>query len=256
MPRDADVLKPMLRKLQLWRPLDADEQAALLGLPCHVVELTPQKYVVREEDCTTQSCLIISGFAFRQKLAQHGSRSILGLHMSGDIVDLQNSLLEVADHSVQALTDAVVAFIPREAMIDLAVRFPNIGLAMWYDTLVDGSIAREWTVNVARRAGHVRIAHVICEFGVRLESLGLGSRREYEFPLTQEQLADAVGLTPVHVNRMLRELERAELIVRAGRQITVSDWGRLAATGDFRETYLHLKHPGAGPVAAQLLPGR
>lgn len=256
MPRDADVLKPMLRKLQLWRPLGVDEQAALLDLPCSVVELAPHKYIVREEDCTTQSCLVMSGFAFRQKLGQHGARSILGLHMSGDLVDLQNSMLEVADHSVQALTDAVVAFIPREAIVDLALRFPNIGLAMWYDTLVDGSIAREWTVNIARRAGHVRIAHVICEFGIRLESLGLGTRNGYEFPLTQDQLADAVGLTPVHVNRMLKELERGGLISRAGRHISVADWARLAATGDFRDTYLHLKHSGAGPVAPQLLPGR
>jgi CRP-like cAMP-binding protein len=249
-------LEPMLRKLQLWRPLETAEQAAVLALPHEVVELHPQKFIIREKDCATQSCLLVSGLAFRHKLARGGARAILALHMSGDLVDLQNSLLEVADHSVQTLTAATVAFIPREAIVDLALRFPNIGLAMWFDTLVDGSIAREWILNVGRRVGHVRIAHVICEFGVRLESLGLGLRTRYEFPLTQEQLADAVGLTPVHVNRMLKELERRGLITRSGRHVTVEDWDALVRVGDFRDTYLHLSHLGAGPVAPHLLPAQ
>ena len=235
-------LAPMLRKLQLWRPLDPAEQEAVLSLPHEIVELPAHSFIVREEDRTNRSCLLISGFAFRQKLARDGARSILALHMSGDIVDLQNSLLEIADHSVQTLTATTVAFLPREPVIELAQRFPNIGLAMWYDTLVDGSIAREWILNVGRRSGHVRIAHTICEFGVRLESLGLGERTQYEFPLTQDQLADAVGLTPVHVNRMLRELEKSGLISRAGRSITVANWNALARAGDFRDTYLHLQH--------------
>jgi CRP-like cAMP-binding protein len=250
MQNHGSDLQPMLRKLQLWRRFDALEQEALLSLPHRVERLAAHRYIVREEDCTTFSCLLMSGFAYRQKLAEQGARSILALHMSGDVVDLQNSLLEVADHSVQVLTDATVAFIPRQSIIDLALRFPNIGLAMWYDTLVDGSIAREWGLNNSRRRGTSRIAHVICEFGLRLEALGLGTRHNYDFPLTQEQLADAVGMTPVHVNRMLKAMENDQLISRTGRCITVHCWSALVRAGDFRDTYLHLDKARRGDAAA------
>lgn len=238
--RPGEDLAPMLQKLQLWRPLDDVEQRALLALPYEIQELRPHDYIVRDGDRTTRSCLLICGLAYRQKVASRGARSILALHMRGDVVDLQNSLLQVADHSVQALTCATVAFIPREAVIDLAVRYPNIGLAMWYDTLVDGSIAREWNLNVSRRDGVARIAHVLCEFGVRLESLGLATRHHYELPLTQVQLGDAVGMSPMHVHRMLRALEAEGVIEREVRSITVLDWLSLAKLGDFRDRYLHL----------------
>ena len=235
------VLAPMLRKLQLWKRLEADEREAVLALPHRVAALESGEYIVREGEAAKQSCLLLSGFAYRQKLARNGSRSISALHMKGDVVDLQNSLLGEADHSVQALTRAEVAFIPREAVVELAFRLPNVGMAMWYDTLVDGSIFREWILNVARRDAPTRIAHLLCEFGVRLEALGMGDRSSYELPMTQDQLADATGLTAVHVNRTLMELEDRGLIARTVRYVAVSDWPNLKEAGDFDEAYLHLK---------------
>jgi CRP-like cAMP-binding protein len=230
----------MLRKLQLWKALSAEEQDALLALPHRVETLESGRYIVHQGDKTEHSCLLLSGFACRQKLTRAGGRSISALHMKGDLVDLQNSLLEVADHSVLAITSAQIARIPREAIIALAFRYPKIGLAMWYDTLVDGSIFREWLLNVTRRDAQTRIAHLICEFGVRLESLGMGDRSTYEFPMTQEQLADATGLTSVHVNRSLMELQGRGLITRTVRYVVVADWPHLADAGDFDEGYLHL----------------
>ena len=231
----------MIRKLQLWKRLGEEECAALLALPHEVEELAPSAYVVREGQQTKHSCLLISGFAFRQKVARSGARSINAVHMQGDIVDLQNSLLGRADHSVQALTRARIARIPREAIVALAFQFPNPGMAMWYDTLVDASIFREWILNIARRDAQTRIAHLLCEFGVRLESLGLSDRSSYEFPMTQEQLADATGLTPVHVNRSLRELEERGLITRTARYLCVADWSLLKQAGEFDVAYLHLE---------------
>lgn len=238
--RPQATLQPMLRKLQLWKELEAEDKDAILSLPHRVAELKPSNYVVREGECTTHSCLLLSGFAYRQKITRDGSRSINAVHMQGDVVDLQNSLLERADHSVQALTRASVAFIPREAVVDLAFRRPKVGLAMWYDTLVDASIFREWILNIARREAQVRIAHVICEFGYRLESLGLGDRQSFEFPLTQEQLADATGLTSVHVNRSLMQLQSKGLITRTVRYVAVADWARLKDAAEFDDKYLHL----------------
>lgn len=230
----------MIRKLELWKGLSVEEEAAVLALPYTLTEMTPSQYLVRDGEKTTHSCLLISGFAIRQKRALDGGRSICGVHMRGDIVDLQNSLLGRADHSVQPLTMATFAKIPRDALIELAYRLPNIGLAMWYDTLVDGSIFREWILSITRRPAVPRIAHMICEFGVRLEALGLGERSSYEFPMNQDQLADATGLTSVHVNRSLRVLEERGLIVRTARYIVVADWAALETTGEFDEAYLHL----------------
>ena len=239
--QSSSALQPMVRKLQLWKELEAAELEAILALPHQVSALDAGKYIVREGECTTQSCLLLDGFAHRHKLASDGARSISAVHMKGDVVDLQNSLLERADHSVQALTKVEVAFIPREAIVDIAFRLPRIGLAMWYDTLVDASIFREWILNIARRDAQTRIAHVICEFGLRLEALGLGDRHSYEFPLTQEQLADATGLTPVHVNRSLMELQAKGLITRTVRYVAVANWSMLAEAGEFDNAYLHLR---------------
>jgi CRP-like cAMP-binding protein len=113
-------------------------------------------------------------------------------------------------------------------------------MAMWYDTLVDGSIFREWIANIGRRDAHTRMAHLLCEFALRLKVAGLGERDSYELPMTQEQLADATGLTPVHVNRTLRALDQEGLISRDKRAVRISDWKRLVAAGDFDSGYLHL----------------
>ena len=115
-----------------------------------------------------------------------------------------------------------------------------IGQALWYDTLVDGSIFREWIANVGRRDARTRIAHLLCEFALRLEAAGLGNHIDWELPMTQEQLADCTGLTPIHVNRMLKVLDKDGLISRTRRAVTVNDWKALARAGDFQSAYLHL----------------
>jgi CRP-like cAMP-binding protein len=185
---------------------------------------------------------MLSGFAIRHKIVAGGARQILAVHMKGDIVDLQNSFLSVADHSVQVLTRSEVAFVPCEAVKQLAFERPNVGMAMWFDTLVDGSVFREWIANVGRRDAATRIAHLLCELALRLKVAGLGEATGYELPLTQEQLADCTGLTSVHVNRTMKALEAEGLIFRpSSRTITILDWKKLADAGDFDSAYLHLK---------------
>jgi CRP-like cAMP-binding protein len=236
----------MLHKLRLWGSLSEDDQSALRSLPYSLKTIEPSHFIVRDGDRATHSCLLRSGFAFRHKIVASGARQIISIHMSGDIVDLQNSLLGVADHSVQALTTAEVALIPREAVKQLAFERPAIGEAMWQDTLVDAAIFREWIVNVGRRDARTRLAHLLCEFALRLEAAGLGSHNAWELPMTQEQLADCTGLTPVHVNRMLKSLEAENLIGRTKRSVTVADWTRLARAGDFESRYLHLDEAQLG----------
>jgi CRP-like cAMP-binding protein len=235
------TLSPFLTKLQLWGPLDPASEEAILALPHKIEDVGPNKYIVREGEKPAHSCLLLDGFAFRHKVLVDGSRSISAIHMKGDVVDLQNSLLGTADHSVQTLSTTRIAFIPVDEIRRVAFEFPNAGMAMWYDTLVDGSIFREWIANVARRDAASRLSHLLCEFGLRLESLGLGNRSQYELPMTQEQLADCTGLTPVHVNRTLMDLESRGFIARSRRSVAIDDWKRMAALSGFNDNYLHLR---------------
>jgi CRP-like cAMP-binding protein len=240
-PQKDHPLQPLLRKLRYWAKLDEADEQALLALPHEIREIQPQHYIVRERDRPTHSCVMLSGYSFRHKLVGTGLRQIVSIHMKGDLVDLQNSLLGIADHSVQTLVRSHVAMIPRDAVRELAFDRPQIGFAMWRDTLVDGSIFREWVVNVGRRDARTRLAHLLCEFALRLKVAGLGEQTNYELPMTQEQLADALGLTSVHVNRTIKMLEKDGLISRSTtRSIQIGDWKKLAAAGDFDSTYLHL----------------
>jgi CRP-like cAMP-binding protein len=238
--KDQSPLSPMVTKLRLWKDITPEEERAILALPHRIERMEAARYLVREGDQPKHSCLLISGFAHRHKVVANGARSISSIHMRGDIVDLQNALLGLADHNVQTLTNAEIALIPREEIREIAFAFPNVGMAMWYDTLVDGSIFREWIANVARRDAATRIAHLLCEFAVRLEVAELGDKFSFELPMTQEELADATGLTSVHVNRTLKALESTGDIKRAKRHVAIADWAKIKRTADFRSTYLHL----------------
>ncbi|HYF38654.1 MAG TPA: Crp/Fnr family transcriptional regulator, partial [Gemmatimonadales bacterium] len=205
--QESPGLEPMVRKLEYRVTFSDSDRAALLALPHVVKNIEQHHYVVRDRDRVTHSCLMLSGFSIRHKIVSGGLRQIVAIHMKGEMVDLQNSLLGVADHSVQMLTAGKVAMIPREEILRIALERPHVGRAMWLDTLVDGSIFREWIANVGRRDARTRVAHLLCEFGMRLKHAGLGQETGYSLPMTQEQLGDATGLTAVHINRTLKLLE-------------------------------------------------
>jgi CRP-like cAMP-binding protein len=242
-------LAAMARRLSLRSRLAEEDRLAILDLPHTVRTLEPSTYIIREGDLPSQCSLLRSGFAYRQKTTGAGARQIVAIHVPGDILDLQNLFLEVSDHNLQILTRAEVVFIPRDALQRLARSRPAIEHAILIDALVEGSIVREWTLNVGRRDSKARLAHVLCEFSLRLESVGLGER-EFELPMTQEQLADALGLTPVHVNRTIKSLEGQGLIRRENRRVLIPDWMALRDAGDFNERYLHLNQlDGSGGMA-------
>ena len=231
----------MVRKLAYWCKLDAADRDAILNLPYTLRRVEQHHYIIRDRDKAAFSCLLLSGFAVRHKIVGGGYRQICSIHMKGELVDLQNSLLGTADHSVQMLTNGQIAMIPRDEIMKLAFERPSVGRAMWYDTLVDGSIFREWIANVGRRDARTRVAHLLCEFALRLKVAGLGDEVGYQLPMTQEQLGDATGLTSVHVNRTIKQLEADGLIDRVSpRAISIGDWKKLADVGDFDSHYLHL----------------
>lgn len=241
LSHQAGHLHLLAKKLQYRHRMTHDDYSAVLGLQHSVKQLGAHDYIVREGDASVTACLLLSGFAIRHKIVAGGLRQILAIHMPGEMVDLQNSFLGHADHHVQMLTEGRVALLPVREVVRVAFDYPNVGKALWLDTLVDASIFREWIANVGRRDARARMAHLLCEFSLRLKVAGLGEPDNYEMPMTQEQLADATGLTPVHVNRTLKALERDGLIVRrSARVIEIGDWRKLAEAGDFSSAYLHL----------------
>lgn len=238
--QDCHPLARMLRQLLNRSNLGEEDQAAILALPHQVKDLPLSSYIVREGDRPTHSCTLISGFAVRHKIVAFGGRQITNLHIPGDMLDLQNSLLRFSDHNVQTLSKVEVAFIPREEIERLAFERPAVGKALWIDSLAEASITREWVANVGRRDAKTRIAHLLCEFAMRLEAIGLAQKCNYELPMTQDQIGDTVGLTAVHVNRTLKVLDAEGYTQRSKRAVVIKDWKRLAEVGDFNPLYLHL----------------
>jgi CRP-like cAMP-binding protein len=250
MVSSPEGIERVLRRLETRGPLEEADRAAVRGLPLTYRTLEPAAYMVREGEPPEMCVLLLRGFAYRHKVTGDGQRQIMSVHMSGEFLDLQNSFLKVADHNVQALTRCEVAVVPVKTLRRLAEAHPRVGRAMWIETLIDSAIFREWIVNVGRRDSMSRIAHLLCEISLRLEAAGLAQDFRYELPMTQEQIADCTGLTPVHVNRVLKELGRLGLIDRERRLVSIVDWKELQRIGDFNTRYLHLEEGGPTTLAS------
>lgn len=241
-----DSLELLARRLERHAFLSPQDRTTLLALPFSLKTLDPSSYLVRDGDPPRSCAVLLSGFAYRQKLTHDGARQIVSLHLPGEALDFQNLFLDVADHSVQTLTRATVAIIPRGAVQAIVHERPSIGHAILVYTLVEASIFREWVLSIGRRDARTRTAHLLCEFGIRIDALGLGREISYELPMTQEQLGDALGLTAVHVNRTLKALATDGLIERSGRHIRFPAWEKLRDVADFNARYLHLEQQQHG----------
>jgi CRP-like cAMP-binding protein len=237
-------LAAMLRKLERLVALDKDDVAAIESLPWREDHARGGTNIIREGARVIECCLLASGYAARSKLTRDGRRQIVSFHIAGDMVDLQHLLLARADHNVELITDATLLWVPVEALRDVTFQRANIGRAFWHDTLIDASIFREWVLNVGQRDGRARVAHMLCEFAYRRAGAGLGSIEEFDLPMTQEQIADATGMTPIHVNRMVAALRTEGVISREKRRVEIKDWGKLQRIADFDPAYLHATPAG------------
>lgn len=233
-------LQLLLDNLEMRSPLSEGDRQAILALPYVLKSLAPGSYAVREGEPPTGCGVLVSGFAYRQKLTGDGGRQILSIHIPGDPLDFQNIFLNIADHSVQMLTRGHLAVVARAEIQKIARSSPAIAEAILINILVEASIFREWILNVGRRDAKSRLAHVLCELAVRLDAHGLADDMGYHLPMTQAELADALGLTPVHLNRVIRSLEADGLINRSKREISFPDWDRMRDIADFNDRYLHL----------------
>lgn len=234
-----DIFGRAIRKLGRLAHLDETDRQAIHALPARIENHPAYSVLVADRVQATHFTLLIEGFACRYKDTGNGGRQITSFYLAGDFVDLSQLLLTRSDHVVQTLTPAIVARVPAHDLRAVVQARPAVAEALWRDTLIDAAIAREWVVNVGRRGATERIAHLLCEFAARRNVAGLGAIEHFELPMTQEQIGDATGLTGVHVNRKLHDLQRMGVIARDRRDLHIRDWARLKRIGDFDPAYLH-----------------
>jgi CRP-like cAMP-binding protein len=231
---------PLIRKLESIFVLTDEERRALENLPMQIAVIKDDQDIVREGDSPSRSCLILSGFTCTYKVTAEGKRQIVSFNIPGDIPDLQSLHLKVLDNGISTLSPCRVGFIPHEALRDVCARYPRIASGLWRETLIDAAIFREWMTSIGRREAYIRIAHLLCELLVRMKAVGLAEEHSCDLPITQAEFSDALGLTTVHVNRVLQALRADGLIQSKGTRLSVPDWNKLMEAGEFDPGYLHL----------------
>lgn len=230
---------PLVRKLEPVFPMSEDDRAAVMDACTDVRSFREHEHVTREGDRPSHVRLVLEGWAARYTLVPSGARQFTAFLIPGDFCDLHATILKEMDHSIIALTPATLAYITHEKADALRRERPELARALWWSTLVDEAISREWIVNIGRRDAHDRIAHLMCEMHMRMRNVGLADDGQFDLPLTQEELADALGLTPVHTNRMLQSLRAEGLIEFKAQSLAILDIPRLRNAAGFNASYLH-----------------
>src|SRR6516164_8860258 len=239
-------LSHLVRKLEQFVRLSPADRAMLARAASERVRnFAPRADIAREGDRPTEVHLILTGWACRYKQLEDGRRQIVSFFLPGDICDLNIFILREMDHSIGTITSVTIADLSREVFDEISAGHPRIATAFWWEGLVNSAIQREWTMSLGQRTASERMAHLLCEIFLRLRLAGLTRENSCDFPLTQSDLADATGLSKVHVNRTLQELRSAELIVLRGKSLTVPSLERLMNAGLFNANYLHMDHEGS-----------
>lgn len=248
MQSECDVDNPLIRKLRVFAELPEDDCRLLNGLILNQRVVPAGTDLIHEGDKPSDVYLILEGFACRYKTLPTGQRHIMAYLIPGDFCDLHVFVLREMDHSLAALSDCVVVDIPRPRILEMLER-PAIARAMWVAALVDEATLREWLVNLGGREATERVAHLLCELLHRLRVVGLANGGSYDLPLTQRELADTMGMSDVHMNRVLQRLRQEGLITFKGGALSIADAEKLAAFSGFDPNYLHLQQRlGAPPI--------
>jgi CRP-like cAMP-binding protein len=240
MPGNDPGMEPALAKLRIRDTLTPQEEEVLRAAVGEIRELPPGKVAVRAGVELTHSTILLEGMCCRYKDLSDGQRQIMELHVAGDFLDLHSFLLKTLDHNVGTMTEVRFAMVPHEALRAISEQHPHLTRLLWFSTLLDSAVHREKILSIGRRDALARIAHFFCELYVRLESVGLAADHRFALALTQGDIADANGLTSVHVNRMLKKLRDDGLLTFRGGEVVIHDWPALAARAEFDTGFLHL----------------
>ena len=234
------MIERHLTRLRARHPLSEAEERAVRGLVDSTRTYAPRTTVIREAERLDHSTLLLDGLMCRYKDLSSGERQITELHVPGDFADMHSFTLKRLDHSVQTLTESVVGIVPHARIKEMTEAFPRLGRIYWFSTNLDAAIHREWELSLGRRDAGQRLAALFCELHVRLGILGLAAPDGFALRLTQAELGECLGLTPVHVNRMLKQLRDDGLVVFQNWRVALLDLPRLRALAEFDEGYLYL----------------
>jgi CRP-like cAMP-binding protein len=241
LPTETILLEPLFLNLSQHDVLSEAERNMLVRIITHTKQFPARQDIVKAGSRPTYSSLIVDGFAAQYKLLADGSRQITALHVAGDFVDLHAFLLKTMDHGIVALSPCTIAFAEHGDLKSVTESAPHLSRLLWLDTLVDGAIHREWIVAMGRRSKKSHLAHLICELFVRLQGVNLTSGTSFHLPLSQSEMADVIGLSVVHMNRVSQGLRRERLIAWNNPTVTILDWDRLQEVAEFDPTYLSMR---------------
>ncbi len=239
---------PFIRKLEAFGPLPDRDKRALEQAAERTRRVGAGRDLVREGDRPKESQLILQGFAYRHRTLGDEHRQIMSFEIPGDLCDLHGFLMGRADHGITTLTPCRVATLPHDVLMGWFEERPIVGHALWRGMLVDAAISRTWLLNIGRRTARGRIAHMLCEVLRRLQAVGLAEDGGGTLPIPSAEIADALGLSVVHVRRALQDLHREGLVTPGDGQVTIDDPRGLQAAGGFDPAYLHLKGDRDGQV--------
>jgi CRP-like cAMP-binding protein len=240
------VLQPLIRKLETLTRLTDEETRALLDVQGEIRRFGSREPIVREDDMAGGVNVILEGYAFRSKTMLDGRRQITAYFIPGDLSDSNPLLRARRDYSVYTLTSALVATVQLDGLLSLISQYPGIERALRWAAVAQAAIAREWLVSLGQRTALERLAHLLCEIYHRHQVVGLTNGNSCEFPVTQADLADTLGLSTVHVNRTLQDLRRDGLITFKGRTLAIHDCATLEQMSVFDPAYL--RPGGAGEM--------
>jgi len=249
---DRQALDLFLRRLLLRSPLGLAERDAVLALPATPVSVKGRFDILHPGETTDHACLVADGLLGRFDQMADGGRQTSSLYLPGDMCDLMSVVLPTSGWGIAALSAATVIQVPHAALREAALRHPALAFAFWQDTAVDAAHLAKWVSIIGRSDARTRVAHLFCEIGHRSEQAALGTRAAFRFPITQEQLGETLGLTGIHVNRVLRLLREEGLVEFRSGFVRVTDRARLERAAEFDPAFLLLPEPG--PAVAPALP--
>jgi len=234
-----DAYERLIKTFTPRDDLSPDDVALLRSMPLRIVTFGKGEEIIAQDSEVSESCLMMTGWTGRAVYLESGKRQITALHIAGDFVDLHGFTLKYMDHSVVALTATQVAFVRHEELKRITQVSPHLTRLLWLLTTIDGAVQRTTIASLGRRPALERLGHLLCELDCRLAVVGLADEHRFDIPLVQEELADILGLSVVHMNRTIQELRKGGLVAWQGSKVVIPDFSKLAQFSGFDPRYLN-----------------
>lgn len=234
------MITPHLKKLRKRTEISPEEERVMRGLIVETRRVPSDRILIRAGEELNNSVFLLDGWMARSKDMATGERQVTELHVTGDFPDLHGFTLKRLDHDIVTLSECTIGIVPHERLLEVTRDYPHLTRIFWFSTNVDAAITRELALSLGQRSAIARMAHLFCELYVRLDVVGRTRGNQYEFPLTQRELSECLGLTVVHVNRTLQELRRKGLVEFENRHLTILDRLGLEGIAEFDPNYLYL----------------